>query len=89
MCPCVVSISTSNAKRSTFRFENYWLEHQDFLSIVQHGWVTSHPISNPTKAITAKFKNLRSVLKDWQKTLSSLKIAISNIKLVLSFMLFY
>jgi hypothetical protein len=32
---CVVSISTSIPKRSSFRFENYWMEHQDFMSIVQ------------------------------------------------------
>jgi regulator of replication initiation timing len=35
--------------------------------------------------LTAKFKNLRRVLKAWQRNLSSLSANISNVKLVLSF----
>ena len=32
--PCVISISTSIPKRSRFQFENYRMEHNDFMSIV-------------------------------------------------------
>jgi len=37
------------------------------------------------KVITAKFKNLQRVLKDWQRNLSNLELAIENVKLVLTF----
>ena len=36
--------------------------------------------------ITAKFKNLRRVIRAWQAQLSSLKANIANVKLVLSFL---
>ena len=58
------------------------------MNVVQQGWVSPIHITDAAKAITAKFKNLRRVLKEWQKNLSSLKVAIANVKLTLSFMLF-
>ena len=65
--PCVISISTSIPKRSHFQFENYWMEHPDFLSVVQQGWLAPHYITDSAKVITTKFKNLRRELKLWQK----------------------
>jgi hypothetical protein len=38
------------------------------------------------KAITAKFKNLRRVLKAWKAKLPSLALIIDNIKLILHFL---
>lgn len=77
--PYIISISTIIPKRSIFRFENYWLEHQDFLPLVQQTWNTPLNVTDEAKIITAKFKNLRKVLKDWQRNLSSLKTAIQNV----------
>lgn len=34
-CPCDISISTSIPRKSFFRFENYWLEHNKFLHLTQ------------------------------------------------------
>ena len=64
------------------------MERHDFMSIVQQGWTAPNHITDAAKIITAKFKNLRRVLKEWQSTLSNLKQAISNVKLTLSFILF-
>lgn len=86
--PCVVSISTSIPARRIFRFENYWMEHQNFMSIVQQGWVRCPSFSDAAKIITAKFKYLTRMLKEWQSTLSNLKVAICNVKLTFSFLLF-
>jgi hypothetical protein len=86
--PCVISISTVIPKKSIFRFENYWMEHQDFLPLVQHAWSAPTFETDAAKIITGKFKNLRKVLKDWQRNLSSLKVAIHNVTLVLTFFLF-
>lgn len=85
--PCIVTISTSIPMKRVFIFENFWMEHSDFLSIVQQGWVALAHISNPARVLTAKFKNLRKVLKAWHKTISNLKLLIQNVKLTLSLML--
>ena len=84
--PCLISINTPIPRGKVFRFENYLMEHEHFMSIVQHGWSLPTFKNDSTKIITAKFKNLRRVIKAWQAQLSSLKAAISNVKLILSFM---
>lgn len=56
------------------------------MSQVQFGWFSNFHHSDAAKTITAKFKNLRKVLKDWKQTLSNLKINISNVKLIISFL---
>jgi hypothetical protein len=40
------------------------------------------------KVITAKFKNLWRVLKDWSRSLSNFKTAIANVKLALTLFLY-
>jgi hypothetical protein len=32
--PYVISIGTSIPKASIFRFENYWMEHEQFMNVV-------------------------------------------------------
>ncbi|KAG2578180.1 hypothetical protein PVAP13_6NG185803 [Panicum virgatum] len=81
--PCLVSIGTNIPKSATFRFENYLMEHENFLSVVQHGWSIFVYHSDMAKRLTAKFKNLRRVIKAWQSHLSSLKDNISNVKIIL------
>ena len=80
---CVVNISTNIPKGKKICFENYWMEHEVFMDVVRHGWSIPTQHSDAAKVITAKFKNLRRVLKAWQAQLSSLKGNIENIKLVL------
>jgi len=82
---CVITISTAIPKTSIFMFENYWMEHEEFMPLVQHTWASSVNETDMAKVITAKFKNLRRVLKDWQRNLSNLKLAIENVKPVLTF----
>ena len=67
--PCTISISTVIPKKSIFIFENFWMEHQEFMPLLQQVWFT--PLAEPdvAKVITAKFKNLRNALKEWEKTL--------------------
>ena len=86
--PCLISVSTAIPKGSIFRFENYWLNHDDFLTQVQQGWFTNIHHSDAAKNITARFKNLRGVLKSWKQTLSNLNTNISNVKLLLSLLNF-
>lgn len=86
--PCVISISTAIPKRSSFRFEIFWMEHHDFMPLIQDAWSAPPYISNAAKIITAKFKNLRNFLKDWSRNLSNLKVEIQNVKLVLILLLY-
>lgn len=82
--PCVVEMKTSIPKGRIFRFENYWLSHPDFLTIVSDSWSIPTSQQDPTKILTARFKALRSSLKSWHAQLSNLKKTISNVKLVIS-----
>ena len=70
-------------KGTTFRFENYLMEHEHFLEVIQHGWSLPVFATNKAKIISAKFKNLRRVIKAWQIHLSSLKENIINVKFIL------
>ena len=36
--PCLVTIGTDIPKSGTFRFENYLMEHENFMEVIQHGW---------------------------------------------------
>lgn len=71
--PCVIKIQTDVPQSSIFRFENYWMQRDNFLAIVQHGWSLPTCQTDKTKIISAKFKNLRRVLKAWHLQLSNLK----------------
>lgn len=87
--PCLISISTAIPKGSVFRFENYWLQHDDFFNQVQLGWFSPTFHHDAAKNITARFKNLRKVLEEWKHSLSNLKDNINNVKLTLSFLNFW
>jgi len=82
---CLISIGTTIPKGRVFRFENYLMEHEHFTSIIRHGWSLPTSQIDAAKIITAKFKNLRRVIKSWQSQLSNLKSNIANVKLILSF----
>jgi hypothetical protein len=81
--PCVISISTKIPKGNIFRFENYWMEHEHFMDLVTHGWNLPVLQTDKAKCLSAKFKNLRRVLKAWQLQLSNLKSNIDNVKLIM------
>ena len=84
--PCLISVNTNIPKSKIFRFKNYLMEHEHFLDVVQHGWTLPTNQTDCAKIISAKFKNLRRVIRTWQAHLSSLKANITNVKLVLSFL---
>jgi hypothetical protein len=84
--PCIIHVNTNIPRAKTFRFENYWMEHNHFLQVVQHGWSIPVTCSDPAKIIMAKFKNLRRVLRSWQQHISSLSLLMEKIKVLLQFM---
>jgi len=84
--PCVIEVSTRIPRARIFRFENHWLANDSFIPVAVQGWSSTQVHQDPAKAITAKFKNLRRVLKPWSAGLPKLALAIDNIKLVLHFL---
>jgi hypothetical protein len=78
--PCVIAIGTKIPRAKVFRFENLWLEHSDFKTIVQSIWNIPVGFTDSAKRINAKFKNLRRGLKFWAKNLRCLKKANSESK---------
>lgn len=82
----LVEIKTNIPKPKIFRFKNYWLLHDNFLSVLQDTW--SQPIyqTDPTKRLMAKFKRARKALSQWYKQLPKLANTIGNIKIIIQFM---
>lgn len=71
--PCLVIINTKiPPKPKIFIFENYRMEHRDFMAKVEEGWNMPVRQMDIANRITAKLKNLRKVLKDWASKLSNL-----------------
>jgi mannosylglycoprotein endo-beta-mannosidase len=84
--PCVITASTLVPKPQVFRFENYWLEHDDFQTVLIQGWEQPTLQQDAAKNLTAKFKNLRKVFKAWKTQLPNLAMTIQNCKDVIQFM---
>jgi hypothetical protein len=80
---CVIEISTDIPKAKVFRFEGYWMLHNDFMDVMSHGWNILTQIEDKAKILGAKFKTLRRVLRLWHSQLSNLAATISNNKLML------
>lgn len=74
--PCRIQTGTNIPKSTIFRFENYWLQHQDFLGVVNKIWEQDTQEHDSAKLITAKFKRLRKGLKIWSRSLSNLSSSI-------------
>jgi len=60
------------------------MQYPSFLQIAQQGWNEVSSQTDKAKLVTAKFKNLRKVLRAWQQQLSGLKKILSHVKTVIS-----
>ena len=81
---CNITISTTIPKSQVFMFENYWLQQPSFTQVAQQGWEAIDSQPDKAKTVTAKFKNLRKILRTWKQNLSNLKRNLDNIKVILS-----
>jgi hypothetical protein len=82
----VIAIGTKIPRAKVFRFDNFWLEHFDFKTIVQSIWSIHVGFTDNAKRINAKFKNLRRGLKFWAKNLPCLKKQIQGVNEVIDFL---
>jgi hypothetical protein len=60
---CLISITTEIPRVKNFRFENYWMLHEEFMQVLNHGWSIPVQLTDEAKKLEAKFKNLRRVLR--------------------------
>jgi hypothetical protein len=73
-------------KSNIFRFENYWVDHADFLNTVALHWNNSPVYANASKNLSSKLKHVRAGLRKWSKNLSKLSKLIYNCNWVLLLM---
>jgi hypothetical protein len=71
--PCVIQIGTSLPKAQIFRFENFRMEHPNFMEIVKLSYEVEVRANSTASRIVAKFKLLRRVIKRWSKGLAKFK----------------
>ena len=64
--PCIISASTNIPKPQVFKFENYWMELENFRATIQQGWINAPTVPDKAKNITSKFKHLKQTLKTWK-----------------------
>lgn len=76
--PILIKIGTTIPKAQLFRFENFWLQHPQFKEVVKQIWDQEVNEVDSAKCIAAKFKRLGKGLKNWARTISSLKETIKN-----------
>lgn len=81
--PFCTNIGSKIPKESGFRFENFWVDQPDFLETVELHWNSSPFFANAAKTLSAKFKQVRTCLRQWSKKLSNLNKLIHNSNWVL------
>jgi hypothetical protein len=84
--PCKIVISTCIPRSNIFRFENFWAEHDNFLTTVQNSWLSTADSVNAAKTLSAKFKKLRVDLRKWSRNMSNLKLLIENCNIVIGYL---
>jgi len=82
-CPFVINIGSSIPKGSRFKFENFWVEHSDFLKTVELHWNSTEYFANAAKTLSVKFKQVRHGLRNWRKMISNISRLIHSSNWVL------
>jgi hypothetical protein len=83
--PCLVSFKSKIPKPKIFRFENFWLQFEGFMSVFQNTWFGQPNLIDKAKNLTAKFKITRKALKEWQRSLPKIDKIVRHIKLLIEF----
>ena len=65
--PILLSMGCSKWGPSPFRFENMWLNHYEFLLMVEYWWKNTPLHGWPGHDFINKLKRLKGVLKKWNK----------------------
>jgi hypothetical protein len=85
-CPCLVTMNTDIPKAQIFRFENYWMLHDEFMEIMANAWNTPNNNPDQAKRLASKLKHLRCALRKWQQQLPNQVQLINQNKMVIFFL---
>jgi exonuclease III len=66
--PIVLTLSTTIPKPQTFRFENAWLLHNDFLPVALHAWHSVPVAGDAAGVVVASLKAVRREAKVWSRS---------------------
>ena len=70
--PLVVNFGISEERKPyLFRFEKWWLEHEDFCDIVQDVWLSPCHHTNAIDIWQFKLRALRKKLKGWSLNINA------------------
>jgi hypothetical protein len=81
--PWVTNVQINVPRPPIFRFENFWLQLEDFYSIFHDSWDQPLFQPDPTKRLMAKLKRARKAIQCWQKSLPNLAKLIDKVKMVI------
>jgi hypothetical protein len=76
--PCVISIASTIPKAQIFRVEYHWIQQPGFFELVDSVWKIPVRANFVAGWWQQNLKNLRYDLKKWGKSLSHLKLLITN-----------
>ncbi|GAA0156707.1 hypothetical protein LIER_14134 [Lithospermum erythrorhizon] len=72
--------SSTDPPKSSFRFQNMWLQHEEFRQVVTLNWQLRMP-GDPIHSLWFKLKRLKSKLKEWNKlTFGNIFTQIEQVK---------
>jgi hypothetical protein len=83
--PCLISFRSKVLRPKIFRFGNFWLHFEEFMTVFQHSWTAQPTLADKAKNLTTKFKYTRKILKDWQRSLPNIDKTVRQIKLLIEF----
>ena len=87
--PILLTASTNVPRPVVFRFNNHWIHHHEFNSIVQSAWesvATSQPSLSQSAKLCLCLKRSRADLKAWSKQLRQPDQVLANCNLVVGMM---
>jgi hypothetical protein len=64
-------------------FENFWMQHPDFMEVVKLAWEVDVRANSVASRIAAKFKLLRRVFKRWLKGIAKFKQQLKQCNIIL------
>jgi hypothetical protein len=77
-------VGTHIPKAQLFRIENYWLEFDGIMELINKSWNMAPIMQDSALNINAKFKYLRASLKKWSRNHSNLHKIIENCNFTLA-----
>jgi hypothetical protein len=83
--PCLISFKSKVPRPKIFRFENFWLHFEEFMTVFQNSWTGQPTLADKAKNLTTKFKYTRKILKEWLRSLPNIDKIVRQIKLLIEF----